>query len=60
MLGFSDKELAEDGPLKLSKMEIEQTFTPFFNIIYIKIQLSIRGSILAAEKLIFYTLSKVN
>jgi AcrR family transcriptional regulator len=36
MLGFSDKELAEEGPLKLSKTEIEQNFTPFFNMIYIK------------------------
>jgi 2-polyprenyl-3-methyl-5-hydroxy-6-metoxy-1,4-benzoquinol methylase len=36
MLCFSDKELSEDGPIKLSKTEIEQTFTPFFNIIYIK------------------------
>jgi ubiquinone/menaquinone biosynthesis C-methylase UbiE len=36
MLAFSDKELAEDGPRKLSKSEIENTFTPFFNIVYIK------------------------
>jgi hypothetical protein len=36
MPAFSDKELAEDGPTKLSKSEIENTFTPFFNIVYIK------------------------
>jgi hypothetical protein len=36
MLAFSDKELAEDGPRKLSKREIEHTFTSFFNITYIK------------------------
>jgi ubiquinone/menaquinone biosynthesis C-methylase UbiE len=36
MLGFSDQELIEKGPRKLSKAEIEQTFSPFFNIIYIK------------------------
>ena len=36
MLAFSDQELAEDGPRKLSKSEIENTFTPFFNIVYIK------------------------
>jgi 2-polyprenyl-3-methyl-5-hydroxy-6-metoxy-1,4-benzoquinol methylase len=36
MLCFSDKELSEDGPIKLSKTEIEHTFTPFFKIIDIK------------------------
>jgi ubiquinone/menaquinone biosynthesis C-methylase UbiE len=36
MLGFSDKELVENRPRKLSKTEIEQTFRPFFNIISIK------------------------
>jgi hypothetical protein len=35
MLGFSDKELVENGPRKLSKAEIEQTFRPFFHIVYI-------------------------
>ena len=35
MLAFSDKELTEDGPRKLSKSEIVNTFTPFFNIFYI-------------------------
>jgi ubiquinone/menaquinone biosynthesis C-methylase UbiE len=35
MLAFSDKELTEDGPRKLSKSEIGNTFTPFFNILYI-------------------------
>lgn len=36
MLCFSDKEPAGYGPRRVSKAEIEQTFTPLFNIIYIK------------------------
>ena len=36
MLCFSDKEPPGYGPRRVSKAEIEQTFTPFFNIIYIK------------------------
>ena len=36
MLSFSDKEPEGYGPRRISKAEIERTFTPFFNIIYIK------------------------
>ena len=36
MLSFSDKEPEGYGPRRISKAEIEHTFTPFFNIIYIK------------------------
>jgi ubiquinone/menaquinone biosynthesis C-methylase UbiE len=36
MLCFSDKEPGDYGPRWISKPEIERTFTPFFNIIYIK------------------------
>jgi len=36
MLCFSDKEPGDYGPRRISKAEIEHTFTPFFNIIYIK------------------------
>lgn len=36
MLCFSDKEPAGYGPRRVSKDEIEQTFTPLFKIIYIK------------------------
>lgn len=36
MLCFSDMEPAGYGPRRVSKAEIEQTFTPLFNIIYIK------------------------
>jgi ubiquinone/menaquinone biosynthesis C-methylase UbiE len=36
MLCFSDKEPQGYGPRRVSKSEIERTFTPLFNIIYIK------------------------
>ena len=36
MLCFSDKEPEGYGPRRISKDEIEHTFTPLFNIIYIK------------------------
>ena len=36
MLCFSDKEPRDYGPRRISKAEIEHTFTLFFNIIYIK------------------------
>jgi len=36
MLCFSDKEPEGYGPRRISKAEIERTFTPFFDIIYIK------------------------
>ncbi len=36
MLCFSDKEPAGYGPRRVSKAEIEKTFTPLFKIIYIK------------------------
>jgi ubiquinone/menaquinone biosynthesis C-methylase UbiE len=36
MLCFSDKEPEGYGPRRVSKSEIERTFTPLFNIIYIK------------------------
>ena len=36
MLSFSDKEPEGYGPRRISKAEIECTFTPLFNIIYIK------------------------
>jgi len=36
MLCFSEKEPAGYGPRRVSKAEIEQTFVPLFNIIYIK------------------------
>jgi ubiquinone/menaquinone biosynthesis C-methylase UbiE len=36
MLYFSDKEPEGYGPRRISKAEIEHTFTPLFNIIYIK------------------------
>jgi len=36
MLSFSDKEPGDYGPRRISKAEIERTFTPLFNIIYIK------------------------
>lgn len=36
MLCFSDKELGDCGPRRISKAEIEGTFTPLFDIIYIK------------------------
>lgn len=36
MLCFSDKEPEGYGPRRISKAEIESTFTPFFEIIYIK------------------------
>ncbi len=36
MLSFSDKEPGDYGPRRISKTEIERTFTPLFNIIYIK------------------------
>ena len=36
MLSFSDKEPEDYGPRRISKAEIESTFTPLFNIIYIK------------------------
>ena len=36
MLCFSDKEPEGYGPRRVSKAEIERTFTPLFNIIYIK------------------------
>ena len=36
MLCFSDKEPGDYGPRRISKAEIEHTFTPLFNIIYIK------------------------
>jgi len=36
MLCFSDKEPEGYGPRRISKPEIEQTFTPLFKIIYIK------------------------
>ena len=36
MLCFSDKEPEGYGPRRISKAEIERTFTPLFNIIYIK------------------------
>lgn len=35
MLCFSDKEPEGYGPRRISKAEIERTFTPFFDIIYI-------------------------
>jgi len=35
MLCFSDKDLAGSGPRRISKAEIEHTFTPLFKIIYI-------------------------
>ena len=36
ILSFSDKELEGYGPRRISKAEIECTFTSLFNIIYIK------------------------
>lgn len=36
MLCFSDKEPEGNGPRRVSKAEIEHTFTPLFNIVYIK------------------------
>ncbi len=36
MLCFSDKEPGDYGPRRISKAEIERTFTSLFNIIYIK------------------------
>jgi ubiquinone/menaquinone biosynthesis C-methylase UbiE len=36
MLSFSDKEPGDYGPRRISKAEIERTFTPLFNIVYIK------------------------
>lgn len=36
MLCFSDKEPEGYGPRRISKAEIERTFTPLFNIVYIK------------------------
>jgi ubiquinone/menaquinone biosynthesis C-methylase UbiE len=36
MLCFSDKEPEGYGPRRVSKAEIESTFTPLFNIVYIK------------------------
>ncbi len=36
MLCFSDKEPEGYGPRRISKDEIERTFTPLLNIIYIK------------------------
>ena len=36
MLCFSDKEPGDYGPRRISKAEIERTFTPLFKIIYIK------------------------
>jgi ubiquinone/menaquinone biosynthesis C-methylase UbiE len=36
MLCFSDKELEGYGQRRISKPEIEQTFTPLFEIIYMK------------------------
>jgi cyclopropane fatty-acyl-phospholipid synthase-like methyltransferase len=36
MLCFSDKEPPGQGPRRVSKYEIEHTFTPLFKIIYIK------------------------
>lgn len=35
MLCFSDKEPEGYGPRRISKAEIERTFTPLFNIVYI-------------------------
>jgi hypothetical protein len=35
MLFFSDKDPAGPGPRRISKAEIEQTFSPLFKIIYI-------------------------
>ena len=56
MLSFSDKEPEGYGPRRISKAEIKRTFTPLFNIIYIKTRLSIRKSDLVALKLTFYQL----
>lgn len=36
MLCFSDRDLADSGPRRISKAEIEQTFSPLFKIIYIE------------------------
>ncbi len=36
MMCFSDKEPGEWGPRRVSKLEIEQSFTPWFKIEYIK------------------------
>jgi hypothetical protein len=36
MLCFSDKEPEGSGPRRVSKAEIKDTFSPFFNIVYIK------------------------
>jgi cyclopropane fatty-acyl-phospholipid synthase-like methyltransferase len=36
MLCFSDKEPGDYGPRRISKAEIERTFTPLFKTIYIK------------------------
>lgn len=36
MMCFSDKEPEGNGPRRISKAEIEHTFTPLFKIIYIK------------------------
>lgn len=36
MLCFSDKDPAGSGPRRISKAEIEHTFTPLFKIIYIE------------------------
>jgi len=37
MLCFADKELGEyEMPRRISKAEIESTFSPLFNIIYIR------------------------
>lgn len=36
MLCFSDKEPEGPGPRRVSKAEIEHTFAPLFNIVYIK------------------------
>ena len=60
MLCFSDKGPEGYGPRRVSKAEIEHTFMPLFNIIYIKDKLSIQWLAPAAERLIFYRLLEIN
>jgi ubiquinone/menaquinone biosynthesis C-methylase UbiE len=60
MLSFSDKEPEGYGPRRISKAEIEHTFTPFFNIIYIKDSALDSGVGLSSIKAYLMLAKKVN
>ena len=60
MLCFSDKEPGDYGPRRISKAEIEHTFTPFFNIIYIKDSALDSGVGLSSIKAYLMLAKKVN